>query len=348
MRRLLLIAGGTLAGLLIAEVSLWFLAPPESWRRYDTASPAESGRWQDHPFLPYIGKPNSDIELRNGPRDEIERITTNSYGFRAHEFPKHKEPNDYFVLCFGGSTTYGYKVASNDQTWPEILERMLDERYPEKHVQVFNLGIDMATSDVSVVNLALVGIHLEPDLVLVYHGYNDLSAMGAANFRTDHAHFYGDLHMEGVWRGFQSAVPVPLRRSYLVHYLTGALDLRMGVNDLAREVQRERIPDPDRLRGIETTLQNFKTMRAIAAGRDAETVFATFQFTDGQNPTHRELNERMRRYFAEEGLRYVDQDALLPDGDPALQVDACHFTPRGNERFARNFFDYIVANDLVR
>ena len=45
----------------------------------------------------------------------------------------------------------------------------------------------MATSAVSVVNLALVGIHLEPDLVLVCRGCNDLSVMGAANFRTDRA-----------------------------------------------------------------------------------------------------------------------------------------------------------------
>jgi hypothetical protein len=73
---------GVLGAWLIAEVSLriyWGWGPD---RHYDTASPAESGRWSAHPFLPFAGKPNALFELKNDDGSE-ERIETNSYGFRA-------------------------------------------------------------------------------------------------------------------------------------------------------------------------------------------------------------------------------------------------------------------------
>src|SRR5262245_52731156 len=152
MRRLGLVLGGVLVALLILEFALRIAnhgARPGG--SYDTSSPIRQSRWVSHPFLPYAGRPSSRFEMFNGPERTPEIVVTNSYGFRAHEFPAEKKPNDYFILAFGGSTTYGYKIASNDKTWPEILERKLQARYPDKHVVAFNLGIDMATNAVGLV-----------------------------------------------------------------------------------------------------------------------------------------------------------------------------------------------------
>jgi len=346
MKHLRLIAFGLFAGFLAAELGLRLFTPDGFWRHFDTASPLQSGRWVSHPFLPYAGGPDKEVVLKNDDQG-IERIVTNSYGFRAHEFVEEKADGDYIILCFGGSTTYGYRVESNELTWPELLEARLSERYPDRNVRAFNMGLDMATTAMSVVNMGLVGVHLEPDLVIVYHGYNDLAAIGASNHRTDHAHFYGDLHAESVRRGYQSAVPGFLRNSYVVHLATGALDRRGGVNDLAREVQRERFSDTDRFKGMESTLQNLATVGAMADGAGADTLYSTFQFADGQNPTYLEFNERLRAFFDEEGLDYVDQAALLPDNDPAINVDACHFTGEGRERLVENFHDRIVELGLL-
>ena len=347
MRRFALILFGLLLGFAAAEIGLRLTTDDDFWRRYDTASPAESGRWQGHPFLPYIGRANTVLELKNGP-DDVERIETNAYGFRSHEFPTQKGPDDLVVLCFGGSTTYGYKVESNEKTWPELLERMLAERYPDRNVRVYNLGLDMATTAVSVVNMALIGVHLQPDLVIVYHGYNDIAALGAANFKTDHSHFYSDLYMEEVWRGFQSALPRWTRNSYVLHYVTGALDVRLRTNDLAEEVTLPRVADPDRFKGMDATQQALRNIRSMAEGRGAEALFATFQFREGDAPPYKEFNDRLRAYLEAGDFHWVDQDALIPDRDESLQVDACHFTPDGREMLTRNFYDYIVENDLLR
>jgi hypothetical protein len=341
----LLPIAGVICAWLITEIGLriYWAGGPD--RHYDTASPAESGRWSGHPFLPYAGQPNAVFELKNDDGSE-ELIETNSYGFRAPEFPTGKGPQDYFVLCFGGSTTYGYKAPSNALTWPGVLQRKLAAAYPERNVQVFNLGIDMATTAVSLVNLALVGVHVHPDLVIVYHGYNDLAALGSAVHRTDHSHFYSDLDPESVFRGYQSALPRWLRYSYVLFAVTGALDHMYGVNDLARTVSKPYVPDQDRLRGLDTTLMNFRTMHSIATGAGAEILFSTFQFRDGLS-IHRQLNDSFREFFRKEGYRWVDQEVLIADGDPSINVDECHFTQKGRDMMATNFFDAIVAAGLV-
>jgi len=316
---------------------------------YDTSSPIRNSRWIAHPFLPYAGRPDSRFEMYNGPERTPEIVVTNSYGFRAHEFPTEKKPGDFFVFCFGGSTTYGYKVASNDQTWPEILEHKLASEYPDRHVMVFNLGVDMATTAVSVVNLALVAVHQKPDLVIVYHGYNDLSALGFANDRTDQFHFYADLDPESLSKGFQLNTPAWLLRSYAVYYATGALDRYFGMNDLMQSARKPKVPDPDRFRGLPATLENFETIDALARGYGAKSLMSTFQFTyEDTRPEYQRFNEELRHSFDEKGLAYVDQAALIPDEDPTINVDDCHFTPKGNEMMAENFFRYIVAHHLVR
>ena len=350
MRKLGLVLGGVFAGLLILEVILRVAnhgARPGG--SYDTSSPVRNSRWIAHPFLPYAGRPNSRFEMFNGPERMPEIIVTNSYGFRAHEFPTEKKPGDFFILAFGGSTTYGYKIASNEKTWPEILERKLAAQYPDKHIVAFNLGIDMATNAVGLVNLALVGVHLKPDLVIAYEGYNDLSSLGYKNFYTDQRHFYKDIDPAAMFAGFQLSVPQWLLRSYVVYYATGMLDQRLGMNDLMQTARMPKEPDEDRFRGIEATLENLKTMDAIAKGYGAQALFSTFQFTyEDKQPEYQQFNEALRRYFAATGLLWIDQAALIPDEDSTINVDDCHFTDKGNEMFADNFYRFIVEHGLVK
>ena len=345
MRRVLLVVAGLVLGCVLTEIGLRVALDAETMRHYDTASPVENSRWVGHPFTPYAGRPNGRYELSNDT-GQLEVIELNSYGFRTHEFDFDKQPGDLVVLAFGGSTTYGYKASSNQDTWPARLERMLAERYPGRRVRVYNMGVDMATTAVSVVNLALIGVHLRPDLVIVHHGYNDLAAVGAANFRTDHAHFYGDLNESGLRRGVQTYLPPRLRESALLRLITGAIDHRSGTNDLAAEVAKPREPDENRFKGLETTLGNFATIDSMARGRGARTLFATFQFRDPA-PEYATLNDTLRKFFSANGIEFVDQAELIPDGDPEIHVDICHFTPRGREMVARNFFDAIVERGLV-
>ncbi len=347
--RLRLVGFGILAAIVVLEIGLRiYVGLADRGAYYDTATPLRALRYVSHPFLPYAGRPNATFELENEDGSR-ETIVTNSYGFRAHEFPQEKRPEDYVVLCFGESTTFGYRAPTNADTWPERLERLLQERYPERQVRVFNLGVDNATSAFSVVNLSLIGVHLRPDLVIAYHGYNEVDAMGRADVRSDHSHFFRNLEPGEVLPGYQAALPEWLTSlSYTVYVATGALDRRFGTNDLAVAVGNPDGPlADDPLLGMRTTLVNLRTLHALATGVGGRMLFSTFQFRDGEEPRYQAYNRTLREEFARQGWDYVDLDAALPDHDASLQVDPCHFTQAGRDRVARVFFEEIVRREWV-
>jgi len=342
--KVLLVVVGTIAAVMLVEVGLRLqLSAAEFSRMSGRHAPPQSSRWMEHPFLPYAGRPNTNRTMHNDREPRVENVVTNSYGFRSHEFPAGKQPGDYVVLCLGGSTTFGY-AATNDQTWPELLESKLGERYPDRNIIVLNLGVDMATSVISLVNLALIGAHLDPDLVIVYHGYNDLAALGATDYRPDHSHFYVDLDISRI-AGYQHTFAPWLESSYALSFVTHRLDMVTRIGDLSSHVTRNRLPHDDPLHGIDETLRTFETMHAIVRGAGGRILFSTFQFRDGDSTG---LNDRFRSFYESRGFLYVDQDRLIPDHDPTVNVDPCHFTQKGRDLVANNYFDTIVRENLVR
>src|SRR5262249_36875594 len=61
-------------------------------------------------------------------------------------------------------------------------------RYPGRAIEVVNAGADGYTSADSLIALALRGLALAPDVVVVYDAINDLRADAYAGFRPDYAH----------------------------------------------------------------------------------------------------------------------------------------------------------------
>lgn len=337
---------GALAGAFALELGVRiYFYPGAPDRHFDTTSPAESRRWVPNPFVPYAGRANATFDLKNDDGTR-ELITTNSYGFRAHAFPAEKKPGDYVVLCFGESSTYGFKTPTNALTWPERLEHRLQGRYPDRRVRVFNLGVDMASSAFSIVNLSLVGVHLQPDLIISYHGCNDTAVLNVANYRWDHSHAYRDLSPDaGV--GYQARTPSWLRWSQALFVATGSLDLYLHTNDLYAAARNPVEPASSLLPELEAMLVNYQTLHSLAVGSGSEIIFSTFQFRDGDDPGARHFNQALRSLFASRNWPYVDQDALLPNRDPTINIDSCHFTQKGNELMAQNFFEHIVSRGLL-
>jgi hypothetical protein len=81
----------------------------------------------------------------------------NSLGFRTPERPFKKPPMTKRVVTLGGSTAVD--GPTNEQTWAALLEKRLNERYADRgyKVEVINLGVNMADSAYSLVDLALLG-----------------------------------------------------------------------------------------------------------------------------------------------------------------------------------------------
>jgi lysophospholipase L1-like esterase len=360
LSRLALVALGLAAVGLALEVGVRAVLGKAGVAAYrGPRDPAADAWWVDHPFLPYVGRPSAEyttvLAPATGPVSV--HVRNNAYGFRAHDLPAlplEKGPDDFVVVVLGESTTWGAYAQSNAETWPERLEAKLRAHDPSRDVRVFNLATPNATSAYSVVVLSLVGVHLRPDLVIAYHGFNDYGPAGAKHYRLDHAHFFRDLRLDDRFNGVQPMIADWMLRSHAVTYVTGLLDRRfVGGNDLAARVTHPLVPDDEigredvALARLARNWGHLTTIDALARGWSGRSLFATFQFFDGSDTTYARVNESLRRLFRERDMDYVDLDALIPDRDASLQLDACHFTAAGEERVAESFFRHIVDHGLL-
>jgi len=98
--------------------------------------------------------------------------TINSHGFRGDEFQNEKPDNVFRIFAVGGSTTNG-AAADDDKTWPAQLQKIANEKTTGKKIEVINAGIPGADS-IKEYNMIKDKIpSLDPDLVIVYDGWND-------------------------------------------------------------------------------------------------------------------------------------------------------------------------------
>ncbi len=121
-----------------------------------------SDRFTPHPHLAYYPTPSWSRGIDRH----------NSIGFRGAEIAPSKPAGVFRIACLGGSTTYGSGVEDPAQAYPGALERELRTR--GHAVEVINAGCPGWSSLQSLINLELRVLQLAPDVVIVYHGINDV------------------------------------------------------------------------------------------------------------------------------------------------------------------------------
>ena len=109
----------------------------------------------------------------------------NSEGFRGPEFSKDKPDNTYRIIAVGGSTTFGSGV-TNENTWPKILEKKLQNLSIGKNIEVINAGIPAITSFNESKLIKEKLIHYKPDLIIVYDGMNDVGCKMREHITLEH------------------------------------------------------------------------------------------------------------------------------------------------------------------
>ena len=132
--------------------------------------PAESDRISLlRQFFPAV--PDS---LKNNP---VWAISLNSSGFRDLEFPKQKSPSVLRIICLGDSWTFGANVGQ-EQAYPQRLRNLLKQQFPNRSVEVLNLGVLGYSSFQGLELLKRWAIELEPDIVVLAFAMNDASVDG--------------------------------------------------------------------------------------------------------------------------------------------------------------------------
>lgn len=120
-----------------------------------------------NPFFDEIINPTTGIADLN-----TTLIEKNSEGFRGPEFSREKPENHYRILMMGGSTVFGWGVLDH-QTIPYYFQTLFDNSDINYKVEVINLGEPGISSPGEVHTLKTKSLFFEPDLIIVYEGWND-------------------------------------------------------------------------------------------------------------------------------------------------------------------------------
>ena len=135
--------------------------------------------------------------------------TYNSYGFRGNEFQQQKHEIDFRIFTVGGSTTIGVS-AEDDETWPAYLQQIINEKITDKEIEVINFGRSEATTEFEYELIKNKISSLDPDLIIMYDGWNELRSQFPAEKTIRNWEFVCKL---GKNEGFDTIItvqPLPL------------------------------------------------------------------------------------------------------------------------------------------
>ena len=165
-----IISAGLTFGLLETGARLWLgvLAAPEQRDRFSlfTSYAPQDFAFSPHPYLSYYPTPN----YRSG------LTRHNSLSYRGDEFPSVKPEGVFRIVALGGSSTYDVRIDDNGQTFTAQLETLLRETYGYQRVEVVNAGVPGYNSWEMLVNLQFRVLDVDPDLVIISEGTNDVHA----------------------------------------------------------------------------------------------------------------------------------------------------------------------------
>jgi tetratricopeptide (TPR) repeat protein len=168
------------------------------------------------PFFGFDGTPpvynvsgESGQEQHYVPRPNMSDI--------SRTFPVDKPSGSYRVFAFGGSTTHGTPYG-NEGGFPHFLEQELRAFYPDRSVEVINVGVRGFGSS-RVLQIVEEMVEYEPDLFVVYMGQNE---------SRDAKFHYWELHRSPLTSSLLGVL-LQSRALYLLH--EGYIELENRVFD---------------------------------------------------------------------------------------------------------------------
>jgi lysophospholipase L1-like esterase len=336
---------------------LWlnYLATPEQHDRYVlfTSIEPEDFAWTPHPYLVYYPTPN----YRKG------LTFHNSLGYRNNEFSVEKPDNVFRIVAIGGSSTYDVRIADNAKTFTAQLEKQLTEEYGYQNIQVINAGVPGYNSWEMLINLEFRVLDLDPDLVIIYEGTNDVHArmVEPSSYRGD------DSGRRRPWQ----VPPIPLwEHSTLLRIMSRMMNItrQVSVDDFVSSPTFLSWPYEHRL--IENDLdpvevlemnppiyfrRNLENMAAIAEEHNVHIILSTWAYSPYLNDYaskeyyqqgFEENNEVVREVADRLQMPLFDFAEVMPQ-DAGYWADGRHVNEAGALVKARLFAEFIHNQGFI-
>jgi len=333
--------------------------------RFIPKVPFKSMYIEPHPYLPFVYKKNflcqkampATYRLNHDKGYIFPQLKTNNFrhingpkGDRDIEVPK---PKDLFrVNCLGASTTGNYIFYNNQSySYPMELEKLLHNTFPKMNIEVNNCGQGGYTSSGILIKFLLDTIDTEPDVVVIYHAYNDLQVSLTTGYQSDYSHARRNLGEVHYLYRLASKIPnIPLAFwNYTINTSSFSQNIRYT---LLSAITREEADIKNNFKGLTTYRRNIEHIINICKANNIQVILSSFCHylypeieKDRTHLKYREgielENEIMREISRKYSLPLVDNYSLIPMENKYF-VDSIHFSPEGMKLLAKNISAPIV------
>jgi len=373
----LMISTGTLlVSISIGEVFLRLFAPiPDPYEAFKTPSHYIPSQFPKHFRLV--------IEAEEGlPGVQGKNVfSTNNMGFRGDDLARPKPDQEVRIFLVGGSTTECMNL-DDSQALNQVLQDELTRSIPHgTSVKVYNAG---KAGDRSYDHVAMIVhriVHLQPDLIVVFAGFNDLNA---SIKNADYLHYRAN--------GYEVKLALPMlvkllgtefelgkRLYYLLGSLTGKTDkqifeeIPVKTNYWEKVKVRMSVPISNTIPRTDLVAyrNNLTTIAGVARVHGVRLVFMTqpSSWNSSIDPSiknwhwmlHRagttysetametaltSFNKVMGEVAAEQGIPLVDLVNSIPKSTEFF-IDDVHFNVKGAHAVGTQVASFILSKGLI-
>lgn len=399
-KRAALLLGGFIVSVIVcvlcalaAEAALrWFAPVPDPYQLEKNRKPVNQFIQSEFdPHFSMVIKPQPGLPGVSGEK----KFSVDNMGFRGDDVAMPKPPGEYRVFIIGGSTTECL-LLDDKEALNAVLETQLQAKVADNKagtglpggslkVKVYGAG---KSGNASPDHVAMLGhriVHLQPDLVIVFAGINDLTR---SIYGYDYLHFakigadYGNPASgedeESYWLRYAlTEFQIP-RRLYWLLKRVAPTDREVMESlgespDYASKValrKAGKIVDTAPKLNLTAYSENLRSLGGIARANGVEIIYMTQQTTwtspepqaadyqwmlyrngvtyreDRMHEAMEELNEVTRGVARELGAGLYDLAKDLPKSMQYFYDDV-HFNEAGSAETARRLAEFIARADLI-
>ncbi|MEZ4670544.1 MAG: SGNH/GDSL hydrolase family protein [Anaerolineae bacterium] len=303
---------------------------------------AKPSRFLPMPYVSYVPSPNFE------GHDQL--------GYRGAGVQIPKPDNVFRIVTLGGSTTYSSSTSA-DEAYPAQLQKVLRDEYGYASVEVVNGGVPGYTSWDTFVNYALRGVELQPDLLIIYDGINDIEPRAADPDCYRGLNPYRGINpYRGLWQPAPSLSPSTLYRLVGIHFgwvpdpstVSGSFDYYLRTCSFDDANIKDNPPVYFE--------RNLRSIIAIAHADHTQVLLSSWTYDQTREspdvpPTWQaaiiEQNELVHDLATEYDLPYYDLAATGLGNTSTFWADPIHMSAAGTLEQAHQYAAYIDEQQLI-
>ena len=320
---------------------------------------------ESHPFLFYKLKPNLD----NSKHWE-HKYSTNSQGLRGKEFSGKKPLNTFRIIVLGGSAAFGIGASSDEASLCSQLEKILNGANTGREIEVINAACIGYTSSQELIMYQFIMCEYEPDLVIVFDGFNDSAfpittgSAGYPEFYYKYKYVYDNLgtmsqglkialNASAIKKLLNIRMTLEPRRIFTVRDSMKTQEFRQGIMNEYERNMEDLFYLTDR-RGIPFILflQPFIGTMEKRLSQEEEIFFTRWdRESPDRNPyiveNFHNLKKSQENLNNKLGIPVYDLYSVFSDYAEQIFVDECHVNDAGQKIEAEFIAENIISHNFI-